>query len=140
MKATKQQLKKAVVRLPFHDRQEIAEALIASFATEAEIEAYWDAEVQRRLEDFRTGKTKGIPAEEAIRMLRKKLRTRRKKEREEKKDPWEKERSEAFLENENEIFPGDEMILKARTRVRRRAIARGKLDPEPEDVSRSAAR
>jgi putative addiction module component (TIGR02574 family) len=138
MKATTQQLKKAVVRLPFHDRQEIAEALIASFATGAEVEAYWDVEVERRWEEVQRGEVKGIPAEEAIRMLRKKLRAGRKKEKKEKKDPWEKERTEAFFENENEIFPDDEMILKARARVRRRAIARGKLDPEPEDVSRYA--
>jgi len=138
MKATTQQLRKAVVRLPFHDRQEIAEALIASFATQPEIDAYWDVEIERRLEDLRTGKVKGIPAEDVFREARKRLRSKRKKQEQKKKDPWEKERTEAFLENDNQIFPDDEMILKARARVRRRAIARGKLDPEPEDVSRYA--
>lgn len=136
MKATTQQLKKAVIRLSFHDRQEIAEALIASFATRPEIEAYWDVVVERRMEDLRTGKAKGIPAEEVFREARKMLRSKGKKQK--KKDRWAKERTEAFLENDNEIFPDDEMILKARTRVRRRAIARGKLDPEPEDVIRYA--
>lgn len=40
--------------------------------TEEEWEAAWIPEIERRLEDLRSGKTVGIPAEEVMRRMREK--------------------------------------------------------------------
>ena len=140
MELTVEQFKDAIVRLPFNDRQEIVEAVVASFLTDAESEATLGEEIERRLADFEPGGEKGIPAKEAIRNLRRLVSSDRKPPTEE-----EKRRTEAFMANENEVFPTDEMISIARTRVLRRAFARGEeVNPgiarsEPRSSARGGA-
>lgn len=58
-----------VMKLPLRDRVRLAQHLISSVDDEVEtgVEALWVAEAERRLEELRTGKVKGIGAGEAFR-------------------------------------------------------------------------
>ena len=51
------------------ERAQLAGKLLLSLdeATEEEVEQLWIAESERRLEEFRSGKVKGIPADEVFR-------------------------------------------------------------------------
>ncbi len=62
----------AAMKLPDEERAELAAILADSIGdghTEAEIEAAWIAEAKRRLEDFRSGKSRAVPSEEVEREL-----------------------------------------------------------------------
>lgn len=52
--------------LDVHDRATLAERLLASLEelTEEESDRLWAEEAQRRLEEYRTGRAKAVPAEE----------------------------------------------------------------------------
>ncbi|HEU4456014.1 MAG TPA: addiction module protein [Longimicrobium sp.] len=56
----------AAMSLPPEQRQEMAEALIASLPVDPMVESAWSTEIERRIEDLRTGKAKLIPAEEVF--------------------------------------------------------------------------
>lgn len=62
--------------LDVHERAALAERLLASLdeLTEEEAERLWAEEAQRRLEEYRAGRAKAVPAEEvhekAERLLR----------------------------------------------------------------------
>lgn len=64
------------LRLNVHDRAALAERLLASLddLSEEEAERLWAEEAQRRLEEYRAGRTGVVPAEEvhqkAERLLR----------------------------------------------------------------------
>lgn len=62
----------AALSLPPDDRAELAEQLMLSLDEkyQAELEAAWNAEIQRRLDDIDQGKVQLIPGDEAMRMLR----------------------------------------------------------------------
>jgi len=62
--------------LPQEQRVRLAEELIASLdgEIEADVEELWLAEAEKRLNDFRSGKTPGIPADEAFARARQALR------------------------------------------------------------------
>jgi len=64
------------MKLPERERVRLAQELIASLDEEIEpdVEALWLAEAERRLEELRSGKTKGVPAEEAFAKARHALR------------------------------------------------------------------
>jgi|GEM_PF-215122 len=64
-----EQIRHAVMKLPAEEREEIAQALFASLPVDAEIEAAWAAEIQRRIEDLESGRVTGIPAEEVFREI-----------------------------------------------------------------------
>lgn len=55
--------------LELGDRAKLAERLLQSLdgLSEAEIEQLWLDEAERRLEDYRAGRSEGIPAEEVFR-------------------------------------------------------------------------
>ena len=57
------------MRLPLRDRVRLAQRLVSSLddQIEADVEALWAAEAERRLEELRTGGVKGIDAAEAFR-------------------------------------------------------------------------
>jgi putative addiction module component (TIGR02574 family) len=57
---------KNAMRLDVHDRATLAERLLASLEelTEEEAERLWAEESQRRLEQYRVGRAKAVPAEE----------------------------------------------------------------------------
>ena len=57
---------KSAMNLDVHDRATLAERLLASLEelTEEEAERLWAGESQRRLEQYRAGGAKAVPAEE----------------------------------------------------------------------------
>ena len=57
------------MKLPLRDRVRLAQRLVSSLDDQMEIgvEALWAAEAERRLEELRVGKVKGIDAAEAFR-------------------------------------------------------------------------
>jgi putative addiction module component (TIGR02574 family) len=57
-----------VKNLSLEERAELAGALLLSLdePSESEVERLWLQEAERRLQDFRDGKVKGIPAEEVF--------------------------------------------------------------------------
>ena len=57
------------MKLPLRDRVRLAQRLVSSLddQMEADVEALWAAEAERRLQELRTGKVQGIEAAEAFR-------------------------------------------------------------------------
>ena len=64
------------MKLPQDERVRLAEQLISSLDDEidADVEALWLAEAERRLGELRTGAAPGVPAEEAFARARDALR------------------------------------------------------------------
>jgi putative addiction module component (TIGR02574 family) len=63
------QLERALLELPAHERARLAERLISSLEEESEIERAWYREAERRLQELRAGSVREIPAEEVYRTL-----------------------------------------------------------------------
>ena len=62
----------AALRLPNHERAELASRLLESLEpvfADADIEAAWAAEIKRRIDDLNSGKEKTIPLAEAWRII-----------------------------------------------------------------------
>lgn len=74
---TLEQLEKEVEKLSQEERIELAERIMVSVQMDPEIEAAWIAEAERRWQDLRAGKTKSIPAEDAIKAVRERLYAKR---------------------------------------------------------------
>ena len=57
------------MKLPLRDRVRLAQRLVSSLddQIETDAEALWAAEAERRLEELRTGRVKGIDAAESFR-------------------------------------------------------------------------
>jgi len=75
MATAQEMLTKQVMKWPARRRLELAEELVArveGFATEA-IEEAWNQEIGSRVEDIRTGRAEGIPAEKAMAEARRRL-------------------------------------------------------------------
>ena len=68
-----QELEAEVLKLPSRERARLAEVLIASLDEEDEIAQAWSDEAERRYEELRSGRTKGIPAEEVFARVRSRL-------------------------------------------------------------------
>ena len=58
--------------LPLKERAELAHELIVSLddAIDKEVETAWDAEIERRVKEIKSGKAKGRPAEEILAEIR----------------------------------------------------------------------
>jgi putative addiction module component (TIGR02574 family) len=67
---TKDQIHAEALRLPRRDRARLAEALLSSLDEDADIEAAWAAEIERRMEDVRQGRVQLIDADEVLAELR----------------------------------------------------------------------
>ena len=69
------QLTADAMKLPLRDRVQLAQRLVATIDDEIETdtEALWFAEAERRLEELRSGKVQGIPAEDVFRNAREAL-------------------------------------------------------------------
>jgi len=61
-----QQIESEALSLPADERARLAEALIESLDEDARLQQAWDEEIGRRVEDLRSGRVKGIPAEEVF--------------------------------------------------------------------------
>lgn len=74
MTQTAEKLKGAILRLSEADRAEFAQLLIESLDTtvDAEAEAAWDAELDRRLQRQADGKSQSRPAEDVLAEIRRK--------------------------------------------------------------------
>lgn len=59
---------KNALSLDVHDRAALAQGLLASLEelSEEEAEHLWAEEAQRRLEEYRAGRAKAVPAEEVM--------------------------------------------------------------------------
>ncbi len=59
---------KHALNLDVHDRAALAQRLLASLEelSEEEAERLWAEEAQRRLEEYRAGRAKAVPAEEVV--------------------------------------------------------------------------
>lgn len=70
MPTTIEGLYDAAMSLSAEDREHLAVLLLDSLEPpDPDAEAAWAEELQRRIEDLRTGREKGIPWEEAHRMI-----------------------------------------------------------------------
>jgi putative addiction module component (TIGR02574 family) len=69
-----EKLKAQLSQLSMRERAELAHFLIHSLdeGVDADAEAAWDAELVRRMEEIRSGKTVGEPADKVFAELRKK--------------------------------------------------------------------
>jgi len=69
------QLTADAMKLPLRDRVQLAQRLISTLdgEVEADTEALWFAEAERRLDELRSGKVQGIPAEDVFRNAREAL-------------------------------------------------------------------
>jgi putative addiction module component (TIGR02574 family) len=72
MKATLDKVAHDALEMPEQDRAHLAHALILSMddSGDDDVSTAWDAEIERRVNDIRSGKVKGIPAEEVFAKLR----------------------------------------------------------------------
>jgi putative addiction module component (TIGR02574 family) len=63
--------KAQLVALPAHERAELARFLLASLEPDDEgVEAAWDAEASRRVDEILSGRAEGGPADEFLEELR----------------------------------------------------------------------
>lgn len=74
-----ERLEAEVLDLPQRERARLARRLIASLEDEteedpAEVEAAWEEEIRRRLDEHRTGTSRSIPAEDVFAEARSRLR------------------------------------------------------------------
>ena len=71
MSATLEELKSTVSSLPAHQRAELAHYLLHTLETPDEgATAEWVALAERRMDEVRTGRVVGIPAEQVMESLR----------------------------------------------------------------------
>ena len=75
MSSNLDQLTADAMKLPLRERVQLAQRLVSTIDDEVEsdTEALWFAEAERRLEELRSGKVQGIPAEEAFQSAREAL-------------------------------------------------------------------
>lgn len=71
-----EKLKSSLAGLPIADRAELAHFLIGSLDDEADAdaEAAWDTELERRRQEILSGQAGGVPAEQVFAELREKYR------------------------------------------------------------------
>jgi putative addiction module component (TIGR02574 family) len=71
-----EQLTADAMKLTLRDRVQLAQRLVSTIDDEIEpdTEALWFAEAERRLEELRTGKVRGIDSDDALRTAREALR------------------------------------------------------------------
>lgn len=69
------QLTADAMKLPLRDRLQLAQRLVSTLddEVEADTEALWFAEAERRLEELRSGKVQGIDSDAAFRTAREAL-------------------------------------------------------------------
>jgi putative addiction module component (TIGR02574 family) len=68
-------LEREVLHLPARSRVRLAEKIIESVDdyTDPQVEAAWDAEIERRVEEIQSGAEKGIPARQVMKDARRAL-------------------------------------------------------------------
>jgi len=61
------------MKLSPEERADLADLLWVSVEPKAEVDAAWDAEIERRIADLEAGRTKAIPGEQVLAELRAKI-------------------------------------------------------------------
>ena len=76
MDARFEEIMASALKLPERERVRLAQDLIASLDKDVDpdVEALWLAEAERRIEELRSGKVRGVPADEAFARARNALR------------------------------------------------------------------
>ena len=76
MDARFEEIVASALKLPERERVRLAQDLIASLDKDVDpdVEALWLAEAERRLKELRSGKVRGVPADEAFARARNALR------------------------------------------------------------------
>lgn len=74
MTRTLEQIQEDALQLPAEDRMQLMQALHDSVMTdeEREVEQAWIEEAERRYQDWKAGRARGIPGEEVMARLRQK--------------------------------------------------------------------
>ena len=70
MPATLEEIHAEAMKLSTEERAELADRLWASLAPQSEIDAAWDAEIERRVRQLEAGEVETIPHETVIAELR----------------------------------------------------------------------
>lgn len=70
MPATLEKVQAEAMKLPPEERAELADRLWASLEPQEEIDAAWDAEIERRVRQLEAGEVETIPHETIIAELR----------------------------------------------------------------------
>ena len=70
---TLQKLAAEAMKLSPEERADLADLLWVSVEPKAEVDAAWDAEIERRIADLEAGRTKAIPGEQVLAELRAKI-------------------------------------------------------------------
>jgi putative addiction module component (TIGR02574 family) len=70
MSPTLEKLAAEAMKLSPTERADLADLLWVSAEPVAEVEAAWDAEIQRRIADLEAGRTEAIPAERVLAEVR----------------------------------------------------------------------
>jgi putative addiction module component (TIGR02574 family) len=74
MPLTIEQIKAEAMKLPPEARADLADWLWISVESRESVQAAWDAEIARRIEEIESGKVELIPGEEVLARIDKKLR------------------------------------------------------------------
>jgi putative addiction module component (TIGR02574 family) len=74
MPLTIEQIKAEAMKLPPEARADLADWLWISVESRESVQAAWDAEIARRIEEIESGKVELIPGEEVFARIDKKLR------------------------------------------------------------------
>ncbi|CAN5881823.1 hypothetical protein BH23GEM5_BH23GEM5_12650 [soil metagenome] len=61
-----QQIESAALELPLHERARLAERLLASLDQDAAVEKAWAAEIERRVQGYRSGTLAAHPGDEVL--------------------------------------------------------------------------
>lgn len=77
MSLTIEQIKEEAMKLPPEARADLADWLWVSVESRESVQAAWDAEIARRIEEIESGKVELIPAEEVLARIDEKLRKAR---------------------------------------------------------------
>lgn len=73
MPLTREEVTREALSLSDEDRITLGEQLLLSVSDRTEIDAAWDTEIARQVEDIRSGKVEGIPVKKAHARLRARL-------------------------------------------------------------------
>jgi len=73
MNAPVRELEAALMALPESERARLAQKLLASLDRDPEVEEAWAEEVQKRVEQFRSGEVEAIPGEKVIEEARNRI-------------------------------------------------------------------
>ena len=69
-----EKVRSEALRLPLHERARLAEELIASLDEDAEVDAAWAQEIQRRIAEVESGAVELVDADEVMARLRASIR------------------------------------------------------------------